>query len=57
VLSFESQHPGFDDRAGVPLTQAPTSHRAAAILRDQSVVSRVLDAAWDMAQQRILDVE
>jgi hypothetical protein len=57
VLSFESQHPGFGDRAGVPLTQAPTSHRATILLRDQAVVSGVLDAAWDMTQQRILDVE
>ena len=57
VLLFESQHPGFGDRAGVPLTQAPTSHRATIILRDQAVVSGVLDAAWDMAQQRILDLE
>ena len=57
VLSFESEHPGFGDRAGVPLTQAPTSHRATIVLRGQAVVSGVLDAAWDMAQQRILDVE
>jgi hypothetical protein len=57
VLSFESQHPGFGDRAGVPLTQAPTWHRATIVLSDQTVVSGVLDAAWDMAQQRILDCE
>jgi hypothetical protein len=57
VLSFESQHPGFGDRASVPLTQAPTPHRATIILRDHAVVSGVLDAAWDMAQQRILDFE
>ena len=57
VLSFESQHPGFGDRASVPLTRAPTPHRATIILRDHAVVSGVLDAAWDMAQQRILDFE
>jgi hypothetical protein len=57
VLSFESQHPGFGDRASVPLTQAPTPHQATIILRDHTVVSGVLDAAWDMAQQRILDFE
>ena len=57
VLSFESRHPGFGDRTGVPLTQAPTPHRATIVLRDQVVVSGILDAAWDMAQQRILDFE
>jgi hypothetical protein len=57
VLSFESRHPGYGDRASVPLTQAPTPHQATIILRDQAVVSGVLDAAWDMAQQRILDFE
>jgi hypothetical protein len=57
VLSFESQHPGFGDRAGVPLAQTPTSHRATIILSDGAVVSGVLDAAWDMTQQRILDFE
>ncbi len=57
VLAFESRYPGFGDRTGLGLTAAPTAHRATIVLRDRRVVSGVLDGAWDMKQQRILDFE
>ena len=57
TLYFESRHPGFGDRSGQGITAALTAHRATIILRDQRVVSGVLDHAWDMTSQRILDFE
>ena len=57
ILHFESRHPGFGDRSGLGITSALTAHRATIILKDQKVVSGVLDKAWDMTSQRILDFE
>jgi hypothetical protein len=57
TVYFESGHPGFGDRSGRGITAALTPHRATIVLRDQKVVSGVLDNAWDMTSQRILDFE
>jgi hypothetical protein len=57
TIYFESGHPGFGDRSGRGITAALTPHRGTIVLRDQKVVSGVLDNAWDMTSQRILDFE
>jgi hypothetical protein len=57
TVYFESGHPGFGDRSGRGIAVALTAHRATIVLRDQKVVSGVLDNAWDMTSQRILDFE
>lgn len=57
TIYFESKHPGFGDRSGRGITAALTPHRATIVLRGQKVVSGVLDNAWDMTSQRILDFE
>jgi hypothetical protein len=57
TLYFESRHPGFGDRTGQAITPTLTAHRATIVLKDHKVVSGVLDGAWDMTSQRILDFE
>jgi hypothetical protein len=57
TIYFESGHPGFGDRSGQGTTAALTPHRGTIVLRDQKVVSGVLDNTWDMTSQRILDFE
>lgn len=54
---FESLFPGYGDRAGLALTPSRTPHRAHVVLAGEMVVSGVLDHAWDMTRQLILDVE
>jgi hypothetical protein len=57
TLYFESQFPGYGDRAGRTLTPGRTPHRAKIVLAGATVVSGVLDDAWDMSRQMILDLE
>lgn len=54
---FESLFPGYGDRTGLALTPSRTPHRAQIVLAGEMVVSGVLDHAWDMTRQLILDVE
>jgi hypothetical protein len=54
---FESQFPGYGDRTGVAIAPARTPHRAKIVVAGEAVVSGVLDNAWDMARQMILDLE
>jgi hypothetical protein len=56
-LYFESRAPGYGDRGGLNLTPQRTPHRATVVLAGDRVVSGVLDGAWDMLNQMILDVE
>jgi hypothetical protein len=57
TLYFESHFPGFGDRTGLVITPTRTPHRAKIVLVDQAVVTAVLDDAWDMTTQMILDFE
>ena len=54
---FESLFPGYGDRTDLAMTPKRTAHRAQIVLAGEVVVSGVLDHAWDMARQMILDVE
>ena len=54
---FESLFPGYGDRHGLAMTPRRTPHRAHIVLAGELVVSGVLDQAWDMARQMILDFE
>jgi len=54
---FESQFPGYGDRSGLALAPMRTAHRAKIVLAGGTVVSGVLDDAWDMTRQLILDLE
>jgi hypothetical protein len=57
TLYFESRHPGYGDRAGLGIAPVLTPHRARVVLRGQEVVSGVLDQAWDITSQLIIDNE
>ena len=54
---FESQFPGYGDRSGLAIAPMRTPHRAKIVLAGGTVVSGVLDDAWDMTRQLILDLE
>jgi hypothetical protein len=57
TLYFESRYPGYGDRTGLPIIPSRTAHRAKVVVVGESVVSGVLDEAWDIATQTILDFE
>jgi len=57
TLYFESRHPGYGDRTGLGITPVLTPHRARVVLIGQEVVSGVLDQAWDITSQLIIDNE
>ncbi|GIX49117.1 MAG: hypothetical protein KatS3mg131_3328 [Candidatus Tectimicrobiota bacterium] len=57
TLYFESRFPGYGDRRGDLLSPARTPHRAKVLLVNRQVVSGLLDGAWDMVHQLIVDYE
>jgi hypothetical protein len=57
AVYFENRHPGYGDRTGLEITPGRTPHRATIVLVDQDVVTGVLDNAWDITNQLIVDFE
>jgi hypothetical protein len=57
TLYFESLHPGYGDRKGLGITPGLTPHRARLLLVQDRVITAVLDHAWDITAQRIVDFE
>lgn len=58
IFYFESRYPSVGDRTGAKLRPSITPHRAVLNLVDNTVVIMgVLDDAWDMGRQLIIDKE
>jgi hypothetical protein len=57
AVYFENRHPGYGDRTGLEITPGRTPHRAKIVLVNQEVVTGVLDYAWDITNQLIIDFE
>jgi hypothetical protein len=57
TLYFESRHPGYGDRKGLGITPGLTPHRARLLLVQDRIITAVLDQAWDITAQRIVDFE
>lgn len=51
TFGFESSHPGYGDRAELPLAEAVTSHEAVIAIEDGLVASARIDNIWDVITQ------
>jgi hypothetical protein len=57
TLYFETRHPGYGNRQGLGITRELTPHRARIVLKQNRVVTAILDNSWDIATQQIVDFE
>lgn len=57
-FEFDSRHAGYGDRSGQILAQVITHHTAVITVKAGKVTSAIMDGAWDIVNQQILnDVE
>lgn len=54
VFGFTSSHGGYGNRDGQVVTQAFTSHRIMVMVKDERVVSSIIDGKWDEVAQEML---
>jgi hypothetical protein len=57
IISFESRHAGYGDRAGQFLAQVITPHNTWIKIVEDEVVSAILDNTWDELNQKELHSE
>jgi hypothetical protein len=57
TFKFESRHEGYGDRSGQILAQVITPHQAVIMVEDGEVTSAIMDGAWDMINQRMLNIK